>query len=313
MINDTTYTPDDIAKMFKISKHTVYELIKRGELNAFKVGNKMRVNPEEVERYKNRTQAYQTKPNQPVASKPSNPIKPSLSSTVRLTGSHDFLVEQLTKYVSQHTDIQLQPTYIGSLEGLMMVYRGSADVAAVHLLDPTSKEYNIPFIKQLFVHERISVISLASREQGFIVAKGNPKKITCFGDLTRKDVVLVNRQKGSGTRFLLDAYLAEQEIKPNDVMGYENEEWNHLGTASHISRGSADVGFGIRSAAVQLGLDFIPVTEEQFDLVFRWTSENEEELSRLHDLICSDEFKSTIAKIPGYKLKGLGEIKYKTN
>ncbi|OIJ14647.1 excisionase [Anaerobacillus arseniciselenatis] len=306
-MNDTTYTPDEIAKMFKISKHTVYELIKRGELNAFKVGNKMRINREEVDRYKNSTQAYQTKTNQTLAS------NPSYNSTIRLTGSHDFLVEQLTKYVSQHTDIQLQPTYIGSLEGLMMLYRGSADVAAVHLLDPTSKEYNLPFIKQLFVHERISVISLASRKQGFIVAKGNPKKIISFKELTRKDVVFVNRQKGSGTRFLFDAFLAEQQIKPNEINGYENEEWNHLATASYISRGSADVGFGIESAAKQLNLEFIPITEEQFDLVFCWTDENEKELSHLYDLICSEPFKSNIATIPGYTLKGLGEIKYKTN
>lgn len=306
IMNDTTYTPDEIAKMFKISKHTVYELIKRGDLHAFKVGNKMRINPDEVERYKNNSQAYQNNTTNSVTSHPTG------NTTIRLTGSHDFLVEQLTKYVSQHTNLQIQPTYIGSLEGMMMIYRGAADVAAVHLLDPTSKEYNLPFIKQLFVLERISVISLASREQGFIVAKGNPKSITHFGDLTRKDVVFINRQKGSGTRFLLDAFLAQQEIQPKNIKGYENEEWNHLATASQISRGSADVGFGIRSAAEQLGLDFIPVTEEQFDLVFRWTDENENELKSLYALICSEEFKGSIAKIPGYKLKGLGDIKYQT-
>ncbi len=304
-MTDSTYTPDEIAKMFKISKHTVYELIKRGELQAFKIGNKMRINPEEVERFKNNSQANQISNTNVVA-------QPSLSTTIRLTGSHDFLVEQLTKHVGKQTYLQLQPTYIGSLEGLMMLYRGAADVAAVHLLDPNSKQYNIPFIKQLFVHEKISVIGLASREQGFIVAKGNPKGITTFGDLTRKDVSFVNRQKGSGTRFLLDAFLAQHEISPKEVKGYDNEEWNHLSTASHISRGSADVGFGIKSAADQLGLDFIPVTEEQFDLVFRWSPENEKELATLSELISSEEFKAQIAKIPGYKLKGLGEIKYTT-
>jgi putative molybdopterin biosynthesis protein len=304
-MNDLTYTPDEVAKMFKISKHTVYELIKRGELNAFKVGNKMRINPEEVERFKSNSQTQQIMTQ--VISQPSS------SSTIRLTGSHDFLVEQLTKYVRQHSNLNLQPTYIGSLEGLMMVYRGAADVAAIHLLDPNSKEYNIPFIKQLFVHEKISVVHLASREQGFIVAKGNPKNITCFGDLTRKGVTFVNRQKGSGTRFLFDAFLAQREIDPKAVNGYENEEWNHLATASQISRGIVDAGFGIKSAADQLGLDFIPVTEEQFDLVFRWTNENENELQSLYELICSVEFKKIISKIPGYKIKELGEIKYKTN
>lgn len=303
-MSNTIYTPDEIAKMFKISKHTVYELIKRGDLHAFKVGNKMRINQEEVERYKNNSQAYQNNN--------ATSAQPSYNTTIRLAGSHDFLVEQLTKYVSQHTNLQIQPTYIGSLEGMMMIYRGAADVAAVHLLDPTSKEYNLPFIKQLFVHEKISVIRFASREQGFIVAKGNPKNIQSFQDLTRKDVALINRQKGSGTRFLLDAFLAQEKIQPNKIKGYENEEWNHLAIGSHISRGSADVGFGIKSAADQLGLEFIPVTEEQFDLVYRWTKENENELKSLYTLICSEEFKETITKIPGYKLHDIGQIKYQT-
>lgn len=306
-MNDQTYTPDEIAKMFKISKHTVYELIKRGDLNAFKVGNKMRINYDEVERFKSSTQATPTKGSKSVVP------QSSYSTIIRLAGSHDFLVEQLTKYISQNTSIQVQPTFVGSLEGLMMVYRGLADVAAIHLLDPNSNDYNIPFIKQLFVHEKLSVIRLASREQGFIVAKGNPKKISSFGDLIRKDVTFVNRQKGSGTRFLLDAFLAQYEINPKDVKGYLHEEWNHLATASHISRGSADVGFGIKLAAEQLGLDFIAVTKEQFDLVFRWTNENETELNYLYELICSDQFKSTIANLPGYKIKELGTIIYTTN
>lgn len=306
---DQAYTPDEIAKMFKISKHTVYELIKRGELNAFKVGNKMRINPEEVERYKNASLAHQ----RTESTSPKGNTQSSLGTAIRLSGSHDFLVEQLSKSVSKNTNLSLQPTFIGSLEGLMMVYRGAADVATVHLLDPTSQEYNIPFIKQLFVHEKISVIRFASREQGFIVAKGNPKQIKNFGDLVRADVSFVNRQKGSGTRFLLDSFLAKHEIEPNSVKGYDNEEWNHLSLAAQISRGAVDVGFGIRSAAEQLGLDFIPVTEEQFDLVFRWTKENERELKSLYEFICSEQFKTSISNIPGYKLKELGEIKYQTN
>ncbi|WNF37506.1 substrate-binding domain-containing protein [Bacillaceae bacterium IKA-2] len=306
-MTDQTYTADEIAKMFKVSKHTVYELIKRGELNAFKVGSKMRISPDEVDRYKKRTRAYESKASQPTVHQ-----QPSLSNTIRLSGSHDFLVEHLTKYVSQHTDLQIQPTYIGSLEGLMMIYRGTADVAAIHLLDPNSKQYNIPFIKQFFIHEKISVIRFASREQGFIVAENNPKRIIGFRDLTRNEVSFINRQKGSGTRFLFDTFLMQYGIDPKDVKGYQSEEWNHLATASHISRGSADVGFGIRSAAEQLGLDFVSVTEEEFDLVFRWTEENKRELENLYELICSEEFKASISELPGYKITNLGEIKYST-
>ncbi|WP_019156217.1 substrate-binding domain-containing protein [Robertmurraya massiliosenegalensis] len=293
-MNDETYTPDEIAKLFKISKHTVYELVKRGELQAFKVGNKMRIDKSEVERFKN-------------LDSPTGKNEQLLS--IQIAGSHDFLIEHLIKYVTKQADfLSIQPTYIGSLEGLMMLYRGSSDVAAIHLLDPSSGEYNLPFIKLFFVHEPLTVLRLASREQGFIIAKGNPKEIKNFHDLTRKNITFVNRQKGSGTRFLLDSSLANEKIDPSSIKGYENEEWNHLSIASYISRGIADVGLGIRSAAEQLDLDFIPVTNEQFDLVLRWNKKNEMALQHLLDVIQLTSFKESISSLKGYNTQEFGKI-----
>lgn len=160
-MNDETYTVEEVAKLFKISKHTVYELIKR-KAHAFKVGNKMRIDKIEVERFKK-------------ADSSTGMNEQALS--LLLAGSHDFLIEHLIKYVTKQADfLSIQPTYIGSLEGLMMLYRGNCDVAAIHLLDPSSGEYNLPFIKLFFVHEPLTVIRLASREQGFIVAQGIQKK-----------------------------------------------------------------------------------------------------------------------------------------
>ncbi|WHX40086.1 helix-turn-helix transcriptional regulator [Mesobacillus sp. AQ2] len=296
------YTPDEIASMLKISKHTVYEMIKRGDLAAFKVGNKMRIEESEFERYKTSMSATPARVQE---------AKGNSQHSVQLAGSHDFLVEQLVKYIaSEGTGLSITPSYIGSLEGLMMLYRGSADIAAVHLLDPTSQQYNLPFIRQLFVHEPITVMRLASREQGMIVAKGNPKDITGVKDLARTDVTIVNRQKGAGTRFLLDSFLANEKLEPTNVKGYENEEWTHLGAAAHISRGTADAAFGIRCAASQLGLDFIPLTREQFDLVFRWTPGNKEALQHLIDLIQLTNFKDSIADLDGYDAEEFGNIIY---
>lgn len=295
ILNNEAYTPDEVAKLFKISKHTVYELIKRGELQAFKVGNKMRIEQKEIERFKNSDSPAKSKEEQ--------------TSVLQIAGSHDFLIEHLIKYVTKQADfLTIQPTYIGSLEGLMMLYRGKCDVAAIHLLDPSSGEYNMPFIKLFFVHEPLTVIRLASREQGLIVAKGNPKGIHHFHDLTRKEVTFVNRQKGSGTRFLLDSSLAEFKIQPSSIKGYENEEWNHLSTASYISRGIADAALGIRSAAEQLGLDFIPITDEQFDLVLRWNNKNEESLQHLLDIIQLTTFEESIKNLEGYNTKDFGKI-----
>ncbi len=284
------YTPDEVAQIFQISKHTVYELIKRGELQAFKIGNKMRIEQTEIDRYKENSKA---------PSKKIQPDQPDIHTSlpVRLSGSHDFLVEHFVKQSAKNLQLQMQPTYIGSLEGLMMLYRGQSDIAAIHLLDPTSQEYNLPFINQLFIYESISVIRLASREQGFIVAKGNPKEIVDFNDLVRKDVKFVNRQKGAGTRFLLDSMLSNHEIDPGKINGYENEEWNHLATASAVSRGIADVAFGIQSAASHLGLDFIPIAKEQFDLVFRFTNENKQTLTELINYLQSPVFKNSLTDL----------------
>jgi putative molybdopterin biosynthesis protein len=299
------YTPDEVAQLFQISKHTVYELIKRGELQAFKVGNKMRIEHIEIERYKESSKAPAKK------IQVEQPEAPT-SLPVRLSGSHDFLVEHFVKQTSKDLQLQIQPTYIGSLEGLMMLYRGQSDIAAMHLLDPASQEYNLPFIHQLFVYESILVLRFASREQGFIVAKGNPKKITGFNDLTRKDIQFVNRQKGAGTRFLFDSMLASYEINPAEITGYTNEEWNHLSTASYISRGMADVAFGIQSAASHLGLDFIPIAKEQFDLVFRFTEDNKEKLNELIRYLQSDNFKNSLTDLEGYDVQELGKVIFKT-
>lgn len=294
-MNKEAYTPDEVAKLFKISKHTVYELIKRGELKAFKIGNKMRIEQGELDRFMDVDSSSKRHEKQ--------------TTSLHIAGSHDFLIEHMIKYVAKQADFfTLQPTYIGSLEGLMMLYRGNCDVAAIHLLDPSSGEYNLPFIRLFFVHEPLTVIRLASREQGLIVAKGNPKEVHTFQDLTRKDVTFVNRQKGSGTRFLLDSSLAKNSIEPSSIKGYDNEEWNHLSTASYISRGIADVALGIRSAADQLGLDFIPITNEQFDLVLRWNKMNEEALQHLLDIIQLTTFGESINNLEGYNTKDFGTI-----
>ncbi|WP_066258656.1 substrate-binding domain-containing protein [Neobacillus drentensis] len=308
-MDEKAYTPDEVAQIFQISKHTVYELIKRGELQAFKIGNKMRIEHAELERYKENTRAPATKksPNEPTGNS-SNPAK-----LIQLSGSHDFLVEHFTKEAGRALNLQIHPSYIGSLEGLMMLYRGQCDIAAIHLLDPTSQEYNLPFIRQLFVYESILVLRLAARQQGFIVAEGNPKNIHDFADLTRHDVQFVNRQKGAGTRFLLDSKLSINGIEPNKIAGYSNEEWNHLSAASYISRGMADVTFGIQSAASHLGLDFIPVAKENFDLVFRFTAENKQSLTDLIQFLQSASFKDSLTDLEGYDISELGKITYQTS
>lgn len=311
-------TPDEVAGILKITKNTVYELIKRGELVGFRVGNMVRVQPKELEAYIERMKitATPSSTEQHVASGETEHRQFKIARTeqgyvLRLTGSHDFLVERITQYVNGVSPaLLLQSTFLGSLEGLMMLHRGAADLAAIHLMDPVTKEYNIPFIERFFIREPITIVRLATRTQGFIVASGNPKEITSWTDLQRKDVRFVNRQRGSGTRFLLDAHLTEQGIFPSQINGYEREEWSHLATAACVARGSADVALGIESAARQLGLSFIPLATEVFDLVLRWTEENKKYLDRLIESIRSPQFIASLADLEGYDYTDLGNVIY---
>lgn len=305
------YTPEEVAKILKISKYTVYELVKRGELKSYRIGKKMRIEPEDLEQF------IHMKKQSGQSSISSDRPLPGLDVTnkvLTLSGSHDFLIEHLVQYLSKHSSgITLQANYIGSLEGLMMLHRGACDMAAVHLLDKSSGEYNIPFIERIFIQESIKVVRLASRNQGFIVAYGNPRNIKEWKDLTRSGIRFVNRQKGSGTRFLLDTHLQRSNISPDHINGYEVEEWNHFSSAACVARGSADVALGIKAAAQKMGLTFIPLAEERFDLIMKPISKNEKALEQFYELICSSPFKESIHELQGYDCHGIGEIIYEKN
>lgn len=300
------YTPEEVAKILKISKYTVYELVKRGELKSYRIGKRMRIEQEDLDLF-----IHSKKNNGQTSVSPELTLSggDALGKVLTLSGSHDFLIEHIVQYLSKHPlGITLQANYMGSLEGLMMLHRGACDIAAVHLLDPSSGEYNIPFIEKIFIQEPIKVVRLASRIQGFIVSSGNPRNIKEWKDLTQPGIRFVNRQKGSGTRFLLDAHLQRRNISPDDIKGYEVEEWNHFSTAACVARGSADVALGIKAAAKKMGLSFIPLAEERFDLILRLTSDNIRALDKFYELICSSAFKESIHDLEGYDFDQIGEI-----
>lgn len=310
-LREQTYTPDEVAKILKISKHTVYELVKRGDLTAFRVGNKMRIDAHDLAIYKqNMRYISQSASKNRLTMK----VDQGSPSSLSLAGSHDFLIEHLTHFRdTTPSSYLLHTTYIGSLDGLMMLYQGKTDIAAMHLLDPVTKEYNLPYVQRFFIQEPITVLKLAVRKQGLIVAQNNPKNIYFWEDLARKDVTFVNRQKGSGTRFLLDSELAKRRIRPQHIRGYEQEVWNHLDAAACVARGSADVTLGIEAAAKKLNLSFIPLKTESFDLIFRWTKDNSKGLTSFCELLQSDRFKNSLQHLDGYDFSQLGHIIYQAN
>jgi putative molybdopterin biosynthesis protein len=186
-------------------------------------------------------------------------------------------------------------------------------MAGTHLLDEETGEYNIPFIKRLLPDRKVILINLVFREQGLLVPKGNPKNIQGFQDLTRNDVVFVNRQSGAGTRLLTDKCLAELNINPKEIKGYEREEYTHMGVASAVLTGVADTGLAILASARALDLDFIPVAKERYDLAISGEMFETEMMQNLIGIVRSDkEFREMVTGLGGYDITDMGRVFYES-
>lgn len=179
---------------------------------------------------------------------------------IRFVGSHDLAVELLARHLGTlYPDTHFTTAFVGSLSGLVALECREADIAGAHLMDEDSGQFNIPFVKRIMPNEAVVLMNLMQRIQGLMVARGNPKYILGVQDLKRPDITFVNRQKGSGTRILLDSRLLRLGIAPAKIKGYEREEKTHMAVASLVSQGNADAGLGAQSAASVAGLDFIPL------------------------------------------------------
>ncbi|MCB9138943.1 MAG: hypothetical protein H6642_11405 [Caldilineaceae bacterium] len=185
-------------------------------------------------------------------------------------GSHDITLDLLgDRLHARHPGLTLVTAHVGSLGGLMALQQRQAHLAGCHLLDEESGEYNVSYVKRLLAEAGIPTVLMGfvTRVQGLLVRRGNPKEIRTLADLTRDDVVYVNRQVGAGTRVLLDHHLRRVNIAPRAIHGYAREESSHLSVATAVAGGVADCGLGIQAAAHTHGLDFVPLFEERFDLV----------------------------------------------
>jgi putative molybdopterin biosynthesis protein len=177
-------------------------------------------------------------------------------------------------------------------------------------LDLETGEYNSSFIRKHFPNLKIVLLNLAYREQGLIVRKGNPHGITTLKHLANKKLTFVNRQEGSGTRVLLDYRLKENGIDSADIPGYSRIAYTHMEVALEVFGGSADVGIGILAAARMLGLDFIPLARERFDLTIPTENYATGAVKALRDVLKSEEFKSNIIQMGGYETRDTGKIVY---
>ncbi len=238
-----------------------------------------------------------------------------IEKTIFCIGSHDMALDLLAQFLAEHNR-RLTSANVGSQGGLVALRRGQAHMAGSHLLDPNTGEYNISYIRQYMPDIPVKVIALVGRDQGLLVKKGNPKKIKGLGDLSRlearaepgRGVQFMNRQRGAGTRVLLDYHLVKLGISAESILGYTQEEYTHLGVAAAIASGRADCGLGIAAAAQALDLDFIPLFQERYDLVIPKEHAISDLLSPLFGVLAGRGFRESVSKLTGYDISVMGKI-----
>jgi len=230
-----------------------------------------------------------------------------LERTIFCIGSHDLTLDLLAQFLAQH-DRRFASANVGSQGGLIALKRGEAHLAGSHLLDPATGEYNISSIRQYMPDIPVKVTALVGRDQGLLVKKGNPKGVKTLGDLTKPHVRFVNRQRGAGTRVLLDYHLNQMGMSPDSIVGYTREEYTHLGVAAAVASGRADCGLGIAAAAQALDLDFIPLFQERYDLVIPKLFADDNLLAPLFKLMADPAFRNAVSHLRGYDVSVMGTI-----
>ncbi|WP_338540530.1 helix-turn-helix transcriptional regulator [Paenibacillus tundrae] len=350
MTEEQSYTTEEISKLLKISKLTVYDLIKKGDLVAYRVGKQMRVDATDLEAYKHRSKQLQSGVNRTAAAEsaarsqgsgdkdtdsmntdsvlhsvsgsgssstvtaypPANAQQNHLSARHLVITGQDVSLDILMRHMEKQTqNIRPLRSFMGSLDGLISMYRGESDLVSTHLLDGDTGEYNLPYIRKILIGWSYVVVNLLSRPAGLYVPRGNPRGLKDWSDLNQPDLRLANREKGSGARVLLDEQLRLHGISPSQLTGYDIEETSHMGVAAKVSTGEADVGVGIEKAVRLIGqVDFIPLVQERYDLVMLRKQGNEAWVDSVLRILQSSEFRQELQTFEGYDVSRTGEILY---
>lgn len=289
----------EVSKYLGINEKKVYSLIEEKKLPATKITGKWGFFKEMVDQWLENG----------VENHPS--VLHKLKGFLMVAGSNDPLLD-FTLGEMERVGNGLFPFFCntGSLEGLSMLRDRKVHIAGSHILDEEEGEYNIPLVASHFAEFKTVVVNFAYRQQGLILGKGNPMKIKGIEDLGRAEVSYINRQKGSGTRVLIDSCLNKLGVDASKIKGYETEVSTHLDVGLRILRGEADAGAGIRATAQLLGLDFIPLKEERFDLLIPRDYFFLDEVQRLMEVLKSGQFRGEAGRFGGYDIRDSGKVIY---
>ena len=307
MAQNKSLSTQEVADILHVSKSTIYDLIRRGEIHSYKIGRKVRFTQDDVDAYIARSRhEHSTRPVRNLDTH-STLLTPDPDERPELIISgQDVVLDILANYL-QIEGVNAARTYLNSFEGLLALYQDKIHVAACHLFD--GFDYNTSFVRSLMPGVPAVLVNVSYRTQGFYVQKGNPRKIKGWSDLGREDISVLNRRVGSSARILMDTQLKRLGIPASRVSGYDKIMRSHLTMAAAIAAGEADLAIGTERISRQIeNLDFIPLLEERFDFVIKKEMLETEAVQKLIKVLNMPEFRREIARFSGNDYRDLGKV-----
>jgi len=307
MAQNKSLSTQEVADILHVSKSTIYDLIRRGEIHSYKIGRKVRFTQDDVDAYIARSRhEHSTRPVKNIDTH-STLLTPEKNDTPDLIISgQDVVLDILANYLQQE-GVNTARTYLNSFEGLLSLYQDNIQVAACHLFD--GFDYNTSFVRSLMPGIPAVLVNVSYRTQGFYVQKGNPKQIKGWSDLGREDIAVLNRRVGSSARILMDTQLKRLGIPASRVKGYDKIMQSHLTMAAAVAAGEADLAIGTERISRQMeNLDFIPLLEERFDFVIKKEILESEPIQKLLKILKDPAFRKEIAHFSGNDYRDLGKI-----
>jgi putative molybdopterin biosynthesis protein len=300
-------TAEDVAEQLRIKKYTVYELIKRGELPSSRVGKQVRVSQADIEKYLAAGKTGQVFRGAGAESAETHAEAAASPARQVIISGQDRCLDLLLARIGTETGSPALRSYTGCYNSLISLYLGKITMAASHLWDAETDTYNYPFIRRLLPGLPVGVLRLAGRMQGFYVKMGNPLRIRDWKDLGRSGLTMINRERGCGTRILLDQKLAGLGIEAGAIKGYSRESASHLACAGIVARGGAGLGCGCEGGAADIsGVEFVPLQLEWYDFVFRLADRHIPAVEAVRAYVDSGDFCQDLEIMGGYDISQTG-------
>ena len=307
MAQNKSLSTQEVADILHVSKSTIYDLIRRGEIHSYKIGRKVRFTQDDVDAYIARFRhEHSTRPVKNIDTHSTLLTPPKEEQPELIISGQDVVLDILANYLQQE-GVNTARTYLNSFEGLLSLYQDNIHVAACHLFD--GFDYNTSYVRSLLPGIPAVLVNVSYRTQGFYVQKGNPKNIKGWSDLGREDITVLNRRVGSSARILMDTQLKRLGIPAAKVRGYDRIMRSHLTMAAAIAAGEADLAIGTERISRQIeNLDFIPLLEERFDFVIKKEMLDTEAMQKLLKVLKNSAFRKEIAHFSGNDYRDLGKV-----